>query len=46
MKARFADTRVNVLYAYQAPALNGTPACCVFRVDDPDKAEQAIAGLH
>jgi len=39
---RLAAAAVNVRYAYQAPAQNGTPARCILRVDDADKAESII----
>jgi len=41
----FAAEGVNVRYAYQSPSLNGFPARCVFRVDDPDKAQAAVERL-
>lgn len=39
---RLAAAAVNVRYAYQAPAQNGTPSRCILRVDDADKAESII----
>lgn len=39
---RLAAAGVNVRYAYQAPAQNGTPSRCILRVDDSDKAESII----
>lgn len=39
---KLAAAGVNVRYAYQAPANNGTPARWVLRVDDTDKAEAII----
>lgn len=39
---RLADAEVNVRYAYQSPARNGTEARCILRVDDPEKAEAVL----
>ena len=39
---RLADAKVNVKYAYQSPAHNGTGARCIIRVDEPDRAEAII----
>jgi hypothetical protein len=39
---RLAAAGVNVRYAYQAPAQNGTPSRCILRVDDADRAESII----
>ncbi len=39
---RLADAKVNVKYAYQSPAHNGTGARCILRVDEPDRAEAII----
>lgn len=42
---RLAAAGVNVRYAYQSPSHNGTPARCILRVDDADKAEGIIRGV-
>ena len=39
---RLAAAAVNVRYAYQAPAQNGSAARCILRVDDADRAESII----
>lgn len=39
---RLAGRAVNVRYAYQAPAHNGTPSRCILRVDDPEQARRII----
>jgi hypothetical protein len=39
---RLADAKVNVKYAYQSPAYNGTGARCILRVDEADRAEAII----
>lgn len=39
---RLAAAGVNVRYAYQSPAQNGTPSRCILRVDDADRAESII----
>lgn len=36
---------VNIRYAYQSPSVNGFPARCVFRVDDPERASQIVERL-
>ncbi|MEL7474032.1 MAG: hypothetical protein AAGK04_12010 [Planctomycetota bacterium] len=36
---------INVRYAYQTPALNGFPARCVFRVDEPEAATPFVERL-
>lgn len=43
--ASFAAEGVNVRYAYQSPNVNGFPARCVFRVDDPEKGQAAVERL-
>jgi len=43
--ARLGVSRINIRYAYQAPSMNGTPARCVFRVDDPSAAEVVLRSL-
>lgn len=39
---RLADGKVNVRYAYEGPAHNGTPARCILRVDEAERAEAII----
>jgi len=39
---KLADAEVNVRYAYLTHAWEGIPARCVLRVDDPDRARDAI----
>jgi hypothetical protein len=39
---RLADSAINVRYAYQAPANNGTPSRCILRVEDPERAAEII----
>lgn len=43
--ACFAPHGVNILYAYLAPANNGSSARCILRVDDLDKATDALTSL-
>lgn len=43
---RFALDRVNVRYAYLAPAHNGHPARYFVRVDDVERAEAGVRALH
>lgn len=40
---RLALAKVNVQYAYSAPAVNGTPARYVLRVSHMDQAREALA---
>lgn len=42
---RLADARVNVRYAYQSPAVNGTPARAILRVDDTEAARTIIRSI-
>ncbi|MEO0716398.1 MAG: hypothetical protein AAFY58_05355 [Planctomycetota bacterium] len=43
--SQFASDGVNVKYAYQAPQLNGSPARCIFRVEEPDMATKSLDTL-
>lgn len=43
--ACFAPLGVNILYAYLAPAHNEAAARCILRVDDLERAQEAIASL-
>lgn len=43
--SRLGVSRINIRYAYQAPSVNGMPARCIFRVDDPAAAEGVLRSL-
>ncbi|GIK19610.1 MAG: hypothetical protein DYG93_02275 [Leptolyngbya sp. PLA2] len=43
--ARLGVSRINIRYAYQSPSANGTPARCIFRVDDLAAAEGVLRSL-
>ncbi|MBX3364790.1 MAG: hypothetical protein KF866_08505 [Phycisphaeraceae bacterium] len=43
--ARLGISRINVQYAYCAPAVNGSPSRYVLRVSNAEQARQAIEGI-
>ncbi|MCB9844910.1 MAG: hypothetical protein H6811_02835 [Phycisphaeraceae bacterium] len=43
--ANLALAGVNVVYAYGAPAINGLPGRCVFRVSDVDRAMATLGSM-
>ncbi len=45
ISAKLALARVNLQYAYCAPAVNGSPSRYVLRVSNAEQARQAIEGI-
>jgi len=40
-----ADHEINIRYAYLAPGTTDRPTRCIFRVDDPERAEKTLGEM-